>query len=55
MSAVNRLLERRDRINTMFSPDGVPLRATCMVKLKEANVVSGIKPTKKKEKKEEAK
>lgn len=29
---------------TMFSPDGVPLRATCTVKLKEANAVSAKKP-----------
>jgi len=28
---------------TMFSPDGVPLRATCTVKLKEADVVSMAK------------
>lgn len=29
---------------TMFSSDGVPLRATCTVKLKEANAVSAKKP-----------
>ena len=28
---------------TMFSPEGVPLRATCTVKLKEANVLSMAK------------
>jgi hypothetical protein len=28
---------------TMFSPEGVPLRATCVVKLKEADVVSMAK------------
>ena len=28
---------------TMFSPEGVPLRATCVVKLKEADVVSTAK------------
>jgi hypothetical protein len=28
---------------TMFSDDGVPLRATCTVKLKEADVVSMAK------------
>ena len=28
---------------TMFSDDGIPLRATCTVKLKEANVVSMAK------------
>ncbi|MFN0248798.1 MAG: hypothetical protein ACKV2T_18055 [Kofleriaceae bacterium] len=29
---------------TMFSSEGVPLRATCTVKLKEANAVSAKKP-----------
>jgi hypothetical protein len=29
---------------TMFSTEGVPLRATCTVKLKEANAVSAKKP-----------
>ena len=28
---------------TMFSPEGKPLRATCVVKLKEADVVSMAK------------
>jgi hypothetical protein len=39
----NCVIESLSTKYTMFSPEGVPLRATCTVKLKEADVVSTAK------------